>query len=171
MAVLDESALNQFVSQVEAKIEQFVLQVLLKIEQDAKQIIITGGEGKPAYASGQLHKNMRHEIIKEAGRIIGVVGVGANVPYAIFRHEGTKPHFPPIEPIKKWVAIKGLLGKKGFSPKTISGKKGGESSLNSIAFLIARKISKTGTQGLPFLKMALEANVNFIASKLGAIQI
>lgn len=167
MAELDESALNEFVRQVEAKIEQFVLQVLLKIEQDAKQIIIR----EKAYATNEMHKNIRHEIIKEAGRIIGVVGVGENVPYAIFRHEGTRPHFPPIEPIKRWVAVKGLLGKSaGYSVRTI-GKRGGDSQLNSIAFLIARKISKTGTRGLPFLKMALDANLNFIASKLGAIQV
>ncbi len=45
---------------------------------------------------------------------------------------GTKPHFPPIAPIKFWVEKKlGIEGKEA----------------DSVAFLIARKISKKGTEG------------------------
>lgn len=50
---------------------------------------------------------------------------------------GTRPHFPPIEPIEKWIRIKPLIPKpnKGRVPTT-----------RQLAFMIARKISRVGTE-------------------------
>jgi len=45
---------------------------------------------------------------------------------------GTRPHWPPIEPIADWVVAK--LG----VPRAEAG---------SVAFLVARKISRKGTEG------------------------
>lgn len=54
-------------------------------------------------------------------------------PYAIFVHEGTRPHFPPIEAIEPWASRHGIP-----------------------AFLVARSIARKGTQGVPFFQMAIE---------------
>ncbi|TXH07873.1 MAG: hypothetical protein E6R04_11900 [Spirochaetes bacterium] len=54
-------------------------------------------------------------------------------PYAVFVHEGTRPHFPPLDDIKPWA------DRHGIPP-----------------FLVARAISKKGTKGKPFFKDAIE---------------
>lgn len=51
---------------------------------------------------------------------------------------GTKPHFPDIDKIKEWIRVKPVL------PRAINGKLPTE---NQLAYLIARKISKVGTEG------------------------
>lgn len=56
---------------------------------------------------------------------------------------GTKPHFPPVEPIRDWVEKK-----LGVSPD--------ESA--SVAFLVARKISRDGTEGAHMFENALTDN-------------
>lgn len=50
---------------------------------------------------------------------------------------GSKPHFPPVEPIKAWIEKKGIKGNAGPGGKL--------PSTSSLAFLIGRKISRTGT--------------------------
>ena len=54
-------------------------------------------------------------------------------PYAIFVHEGTKPHFPPLHAIEKWA------DRHGIPP-----------------FLVARAIAKKGTKGKPFYDLAVK---------------
>lgn len=56
--------------------------------------------------------------------------------YAECVHEGTRPHFPPIEPIENWARRK--LGKTG------------------LGYVIARKIAQKGTKPNPFLRKAAE---------------
>ena len=56
---------------------------------------------------------------------------------------GTKPHFPPVAPIRHWVERK--LG--------ITGKEAG-----SVAFLIARAISKRGTKGAGMFEKSFDEN-------------
>lgn len=52
---------------------------------------------------------------------------------------GTRPHFPPVSAILKWVQIKPVIPRPD--------DKGRVPSQKSLAFLIARKISKVGTEG------------------------
>jgi hypothetical protein len=82
--------------------------------------------------------------------------IGTNVVYAPYMELGTKPHFPPIAAIQDWVKKKGIAAKL-----TPSGKRGGskatrESQDRSMAFVIARSISKKGTRERPYLVPALE---------------
>jgi hypothetical protein len=56
---------------------------------------------------------------------------------------GTSPHFPPIAPIQFWVEKKlGIVGKQA----------------KSVAFLIARAISKRGTQGAHMFGKGFDEN-------------
>lgn len=67
------------------------------------------------------------------------IGVGSTSPYAPFVEFGTRPHFPPLEPIRRWCASRGL-------PVTA-------------AFPIARKISEVGTPERPFLYPAYKVGI------------
>lgn len=65
-------------------------------------------------------------------------------PYAAAVHEGTKPHFPPYQPgssLEKWG------NRKGIPP-----------------FLVARKIGREGTKGVPFYDDAIKDTKTFIDS-------
>lgn len=65
-----------------------------------------------------------------ADNVIGMVA--SPLPYAEYVELGTKPHFPPIEPLVDWV-----MAKLGITDET---------EANSVAFLIARKIARVGTK-------------------------
>lgn len=154
------------------ELERAMRLVCEKLVGDAKTII----RDNKAVARGEMMRNIGYEVTREAGKILGIVGAGANVPYSIFRHEGTKPHFPPIEAIQKWVVQKGLLKLKNKPTSLRAMRKSKnanalESQSRSIAFLIARKIARKGTQGLPFLRMALNQNIDFIANTLSQVKL
>lgn len=159
----------EFQKKVEDELERFLTKVLLKIQSDLVRII----DENRANAWGEMRRNITYEVYKETAKIVGVVGVRSNVPYAIFRHEGTKPHFPPQLAIQQWVIRKGFfkLNNKPLTLGKLRSTKKSQSDpfikqITQIAFLIARKISKQGTKGLPFLRMALNQNRSWIESEL-----
>ncbi len=163
----------EFIQKVEDTLERFVRRVLLKMQGDAVKLL---RDNRKVGYTHELISNIRTEVTKQAGMILGVVGVGANVKHGIFVHEGTKPHFPPIEPILKWVIFKGLLNKNKSGAGNGSGLKSTKkaadvsSEAKQIAYLIARKISRSGTKAFPFLNMALNMNLNFIAAEVSKLK-
>lgn len=72
--------------------------------------------------------------------------------YWKYIEHGTRPHFPPISVILKWIEVKPII------PRPDS--KGHVPSLKSLAYLIARKISEVGTEGKPDLQDASERTFN-----------
>ena len=72
--------------------------------------------------------------------------VVVNEPHGIFVHEGTRPHYPPFQPIREWVSRK--LGVKENPAQYL------------ISRAIVQKIGKKGTKGRPFLTDAIEAKAN-----------
>lgn len=84
-------------------------------------------------------------------------GVGSNSPYAVPVELGSRPHFPPVQPLEDWVRAK--LGE--HDPDAARG----------IAFCIARKIAAHGTEGRFFFEQTLETNRDQIAGIFdGAVQ-
>lgn len=57
---------------------------------------------------------------------------GAAAGYAVAVHEGTKPHFPPVDALKRWAKKK--LGDEGA------------------AWAVARKIARVGTKATKYLE-------------------
>lgn len=92
-------------------------------------------------ASGNLAKSIRG-IVKQNGKYI-VISIQLE-DYWKYIENGTKPHFPPVDAIKKWISVKPVL------PRPL--KSGKLPTSNQLAFLIARKISRVGTKAKPFLK-------------------
>ena len=95
-------------------------------------------------ASGDLSKSIKG-VVKQNGKYI-VVSIQLN-EYWKFIENGTKPHWPPISEIRKWISVKTVLPRplpNGKLPTT-----------NQLAYLIGRKIAKKGTLPQPFLKPTL----------------
>ena len=91
-------------------------------------------------AHGLLRAGMFHtEQVSETG-VIGVVGSPLN--YAEPVELGTRPHFPPIAPLIDWVRVK--LGVP-------------EKEARGVAFLVARKIARSGTKGAFMFTKTLRA--------------
>ncbi len=128
-------------------------------------------------ATGDLRKSIASEITRNVDEITARIFSG--VQYAIFAHEGTRPHMPPIYPIMRWVERKqigatytGRLSKKGM--KTITGKVASGNTVSrefsantrSIAYAIAHGIRKHGTRGVKFFELGLKAAEGLIQTEL-----
>ena len=85
-------------------------------------------------ASGNLGESMEWETsIGPNGYVVTIT-----LPeYAKYLEDGTKPHWPNVDAIKKWITIKPVL------PRPLSNGK--LPTNDQLAFLIGRKISKVGT--------------------------
>lgn len=102
---------------------------LLAAVTEADALLATQAEAyAPIGATGAYAGGIHHmERVSESG-VIGMVSSPMN--YAEPVELGTRPHFPPIEPLIDWV-----IQKLGVPEKEARG----------VAFLVARKISKKGT--------------------------
>jgi len=96
---------------------------------------------KTPEGAGPMH--IRDTIFQKTGMrgesVWGMIGTPA--VYGESLEYGTKPHFPPVDPIQHWVEKK--LG--------ISG-----GATHSVAFLIARAISRRGTKGAHMFEKGTE---------------
>jgi hypothetical protein len=97
-------------------------------------------DATPTGATQLLRKSITAEApVSTIDGLIGVVDVadvqgkfGSVLNYAAAVELGTAPHFPPVLPLADWVVAKLGVDK---------------SQAQDVAFAVARKISKTGTEG------------------------
>ena len=75
--------------------------------------------------------------------------------YWKYLENGTKPHFPPVEAIEKWITVKHII------PTTNSGR---VPTTKQLAFLIARGISKNGTKPTKLLQKTIDGSDDLIDS-------
>ena len=103
-------------------------------------------ERTPSGASGGA--GLRASWLASEPEILGdqVLGeMGSPLPYAQPVELGTRPHFPPVQPLEDWVRHSGKITlRPGQEPR-------------DVAFAIARKIAAQGTQGHFMMTKALEA--------------
>ena len=74
--------------------------------------------------------------------------------YWKYLENGTKPHFPPIDAIERWVTIKKLIPRAGSNGKVPSTKQ--------LAYLIAREISINGTKPTKLLQNTINSSDDLI---------
>ena len=119
-----------------------------KLEAQVKELA-------PRGASGDLQRSVIGE--ERAVGEFGVEGLVASpLSYAPPVELGTKPHFPPVEALIDWVKAKlGVTGDK---------------EARSVAFLVARKISRRGTQGQKMFEGALEHMIPEVNAIFSAAQ-
>lgn len=105
------------------------------------QRIVNAAKRRCPVDRGRLRSSIRYTLIVDDKGLYSLIGT--DVEYAIFVHEGTRPHFPPPGKLQPWA------GRHGFP----GGLEGG--------FMVARGIAAYGTKGHPFLTDAL-ASVNLL---------
>ena len=67
--------------------------------------------------------------------------------YWKYLENGTKPHFPPVDAIEKWITVKHII------PTTDNGR---VPTTRQLAFSIARGISKNGTKPTKLLQHTID---------------
>ena len=65
-----------------------------------------------------------------------------------YLENGTKPHFPPMDAIEKWITVKHII------PRTNSGR---VPSTRQLAYLICREISINGTKPTKILQQTIDS--------------
>lgn len=73
--------------------------------------------------------------------------------YWIYLENGTKPHFPPVSEIEKWITVKRIV------PKPIKNR---IPTTKQLAFLIAREISVNGTKETKLLQNTIDSSDDLI---------
>lgn len=116
-------------------IQQLLQQFIQAVREDLAQQNIN--------ASSKLSKSLK-SVVKQKGKWIEI-SISLE-DYWKYIEYGTRPHFPPIQAIRKWIDVKPVL------PRPMKGKL---PTPDQLAFLIARKISKVGTRPKPFLNKTI----------------
>lgn len=101
-------------------------------------------------ASGQLENTASYKVMFN-GKYLDVY---FNLQeYWKYLENGTRPHFPPIEPIERWITVKHIV------PRTNGGN---IPTTKQLAFLIAREISKNGTKPTKLLQQTIDSSDDLI---------
>ena len=130
----------------------------LLLMREVSDLAPVGAGGAAGFKGSLFHE----ESIEDSG-VTGLVST--SVQYAVPVELGTRPHFPPIQPLIDWVRAKLAVQE--------------EATARGIAFAIARKISVRGTEAQrPFgrvfqaqeeqVRGIFDAAVGRIAARLGA---
>ena len=75
-----------------------------------------------------------------------------------YLEEGTKPHWPPIDAIAKWIEVKPVIPRPDASGRI--------PTTHQLAYLIARKISRVGTPATHLLRDTKEVVTPFWRSRI-----
>lgn len=131
------AALEQYPERYARELTAAMLEAGLLLERQIKELAPVGVGGAAGYRGSiaAIPPYMNGDILTG--------GVGTSAPYAVPVELGTRPHFPPVQPIADWVRAK--LGEKD------------PDAARSIAYCIARKIAAHGTEGQHIFKRALDA--------------
>lgn len=100
--------------------------------------------------------------------------LSVDAPYAAAMERGTRPFFPPLEPIVAWLKRKGIVKRKVnavwegdtlVSAKKQS-KKSHEAEIRSVAYAIAVKFSREGIEPRHFFAKAMEKVPKFLRAEI-----
>lgn len=131
------AALEQYPERFARELTAAMLEAGLLLEREAKEAAPVGVMGAAGYRGSIAAMPPR----MDGDTLTG--GIGTSCPYAVPVELGTRPHFPPVQPLADWVRAK--LGE--HDPQ----------AARAIAFCIARKIAAHGTEGQHVFQRALDA--------------
>jgi hypothetical protein len=127
---IDFSELTQLREQMQAA-PRVVEEELLRAVTEADLLIEREVQDAWPVASGVSRASMTHVERVNGLHVEGFVGSSLN--YVMPVDLGTRPHFPPVEALIDWVRTKLNIQN--------------EKVARGVAFLVARKIARTGTKG------------------------
>lgn len=113
-----------------------VRKVLTEYKTKFEELIKTKIQKKDKIASGNLLASISTKIEVD-GSVYTVILNSLN--YLKYLETGTKPHWPPTEPILKWVKDKRLPTREYTGDKSLPTEK-------QLTYLVCRKIAKEGTE-------------------------
>ncbi len=114
---------NKIKREIDKNIEDFIRDITITLRNELKK-------EAPVYR-GELRQGIHVLNISADGSAVGI-----KAPYAAAIQNGTKPFYPPIEPLKKWVRRK--LGAE-----------------ESVAYAVQQKIGEEGIDANPFITRAI----------------
>lgn len=148
--------------------------------KEARQNLEYGGN--PPYtrsnASYALSDSMKTIVVIMDG--VYTVSIMLN-NYWKYVNNGSDPHWPNVDAIRKWIEIKPIIpqvrpvtyhwytnGRKKGAPKTIYNERTvmRVPTVDQLAYLIGRKISREGTEGTKFFDKAKEAALKEFEGKI-----
>ena len=113
-----------------------VRKVLTEYKTKFEELIKTKIQKKDKIASGNLLASISTKIEVDGSVYTVILN---SLDYLKYLETGTKPHWPPSEPILKWVKDKRLPTRELTGDKSLPTEK-------QLAYLVRRKISKEGTE-------------------------
>lgn len=138
---LDEAGIRALLTSPQGEVGRDLLRRARKVQAEAVRLAPVD--------RGTLRASITQEIQTEGGRL--VARVGTNVNYAVFVHEGTRPHI--IRPRSKKV----LSFVWPNAPAAVAaGRKKGKSRGKSGPRVAFRFVHHPGTRARPFLRQALQ---------------
>ena len=123
-----------------------VRKVLTEYKTKFEELIKTKIQEKDKIASGNLLASISTKIEVD-GSVYTVILNSLN--YLKYLETGTKPHWPPTEPILRWVKDKRLPTRELTGDKSLPTEK-------QLTYLVCRKISKEGVKGNKFYELTVE---------------
>ena len=132
--------LNQYGRKLIVNIDRALLLSMQAISRDAIGYI----DKKDLIAFGDLRTSITEDTIRRGDHLLG--RSGSNSEHAPFVHEGTRPHWPPVDVMEEWVAQQVARGKMDTD------------DIKGTAFLVGRAISQRGTKPNPFMSVAERMN-------------
>lgn len=152
--------------EAQQKLEQTVRDLqgepMLNAMRKATMVVQSEAKKKAPVNTGRLRASIVPEIRTVGTEIQGVVG--SNVTYAAAVHNGSRPHWAPLEPLIRWVHLKRLSGIYSTKTKRRLGNKATQEEEDKAAAVMIRyKIAARGTKAQPFLLNAFNENKERIA--------
>ena len=113
-----------------------VRKVLTEYKTKFEELVKTKIQKKDKIASGNLLASISTKIEVDGSVYTVILN---SLDYLKYLETGTKPHWPPTEPILKWVKDKKLPTREYTGDKSLPTEK-------QLTYLVCRKIAKEGTE-------------------------
>jgi hypothetical protein len=119
-----------------------LIKVLNEFGQELKQLLKENIEAEGGVATGDMLNSIDYEVDEETGEIVLYL---LSTEYFKWWDQGTTAHWPPKEPILKWIENKPIV------PEERIDSKGNHylPTVDQLAFLIRRKIAGESPTGKP----------------------
>jgi len=155
---IDVRELKEVQREIEQKIKDLHGPEMLLAIRTATLLVQRDAKINAPVNTGRLRASIVPSVMSHGDVIEGIVG--SNVTYAPYVEFGTKPHWPPLAPIMRWVHLKKLAGTYSIKTKR---RTGGATRQRSEDYIVAKWIQKAiaerGTKPQEYLKKAFEKNV------------
>lgn len=123
-----------------------LLQVLREMGEAVRERYVDSLAKNKRNASGTLSSTVHAEV--EVNGMTYEVNLYLQ-DYWKYIEEGTEPHWPPVDAIMQWIAVKPVIPRPGSDGRVPTQKQ--------LAYLIGRKIAEEGTEGTHDLADVREA--------------